>query len=234
MPEGALRQWIDQAELTALEQEVSGYSEGEVDIPEGLFSQFGQDLPEPRQMDGALQYAIYMVQNEGRWQEAVIVFRAQRESQPDYDAPYSWQVNFLKHHMRFQSAINLAKLSATKCRRKSLLLWCAADNALRAGEVRKAMHHYAQCIAALREPPRHTQATRLSAFLTLAELLDVFGDVEGARWAWEAQKIIVHKDDEIERIRRTAAQTPESERAQILGELPAIMEHLTARTYWLR
>lgn len=180
-------------------------------------------------MDPVLHKAVRLARDEGRWAEAVPVFRDERTRRPDYNVPHMWLADFLGHEGRTQSAIALAKKAAKQCRRKSELLAQAAEYALFSGEVRESIHLFAQAIATTREAPGPDEVTVQRAFLFMAELFYGFGDVSGGDWARGVQDV-THLDHEfIDRIRGAADKAKGAERDLILRELPEIGRQLKER-----
>lgn len=180
-------------------------------------------------MSPALQRAVELARDEGRWVVAVRVFRNERTLQPDYDAPHMWLADFLEHEGRTQSAITLARTAAMQCRRKCDLLAQAAEFALFSGQVRGSIYLFAQSIATVGGGPHRVELSQQRAFLFMAELFDVFDDASGERWARGIQDVTYFDEDYVRTIRSTAEKTTAKERARIRRELPEIRKQLRER-----
>jgi hypothetical protein len=212
--------------LARLEEELRV---GEAAPLDDLFDQYGADAPEYRQMSSVLWPAVELARDEGRWAKAVPVFLKERELRPDYDVPQLWLADFLDHEGRTRSAITFARGAATRCARKSTLLWKAAELALFIGEVRESIRLLAQSIAAAGRPPRREEFCLQRAFLLMAQLFDAFGDAQGAAWARRAQDSTHFTGAFNTSVLRAAEEVSSQEQDLIRNELPQIREGMLER-----
>lgn len=220
----------DLVELVELEREAHPYRFGDFDAVEDLSARFGVDERETRVMSHDLRRAVHLARDLGRWADAVVLFRRERTRQPDFDVPRLWQVEFLAAHRRTLAAIALAKAGARSCRRKSALLAVAGELALSVHDVRGAVHLLAQSVAALDRRPEPGEVAVHRALLFLAELLEVFGDEAGARWARRGGHRTSLEPALLDLVRVAALRVPDRERDRIVAELPWITGQLRART----
>lgn len=218
-----------QAEVARFEEELAADRIIKLDTIGELLDQYGRNAQEDRQMGSTLRKAVMLARDEMRWAEAVPLFRDERARQPDYDVPSMWLADFLEHEGRTHSAIALAKNAAMRCRRKSDLLEQAAEFALFAGEARESVHLFAQAITTVGRGPRSNELGLQRSFLFMAELFDVFGNAQGARWARQIQDATYLDEDYVHRIRSAANRATEKERNHIKGELPEIYKELKKR-----
>ena len=190
-----------------------------------LFDEFGKDLEENRELDPSLRHGINLV-NSGKRTEAATVFQDAAKVDPDYDIPYFWLAELRKQEEGPSAAVVALKDAAKKCRRKNVLLGYAAEVCLlECGEVREAIHLFAQCIAAMKTKPRRDEVGQQRAFLFMKELFLAFGDSVGAHWADNMQDVTHLDSSMVTKIRR-ASEVKSTERVVISHELPKIRDYL--------
>lgn len=147
-----------------------------------ILAEYGQDLPEERQIGATLQQGIALA-NAGKWQEAAERFRDVMAEQYDYDVPHLWLADCLKQEEGVFAAVESLEGAARVCRRKSYLLGKAAEmGLLEMGWTSDFVELFAQAIAALPARPGPRDYAQQRPFLFLGEICAAFGDDDGVTW----------------------------------------------------
>ncbi len=195
-----------------------------------LFTEFGENLPEDRQIDENLRSGISLAQSHN-WDRAVEIFNSAIETSSDYDVPYLWLGDFEKTKKGAAHTVGVLRDAAKKCRRKNELLKEAAEISLmECGNVREAIHLFAQSIAALKEKPRRAdEITSHRACLFMKEVFIAFKDPVGKKWAEDMQDISSLDHSLVIRIHQAINKVSLAEREVISRELPEIRDHLRKR-----
>jgi hypothetical protein len=196
---------------------------------EDLFSEFGRNDPEYRELDSELLNAIALTRS-GDWQGAKQIFQEYLKEHPDYDVPYIWLADFTAQNDDPIKTIEFLKDAARKCRRKGELLENAAELSLmKTGDVISTLRLFAQSVGVHEHKPHPTDITYQRACLFLREIFIVFGVSSGVQWADNMQHVTKLDQSLVFNIHQVIQKQFEAQYEDILPELLRILRCLHER-----
>lgn len=137
-------------------------------------------------MDAVLREGISLAGN-GKWEQAVGIFRSVIAQSPDYDVPHFWLGRYLERTKDLITAIDALCASAAQCRRKHHLLQEAGELALfKLHDIHGAALLFAQAICVMIDRPKKNDFAAQRPFLFMGTLFKAYWYDEGVSWAEKA------------------------------------------------